>query len=524
MKSFSSFRLLLVALPLLAVLCFASCLRHSAAWPLLQEAEALMETDYKAAGALLDSLDATPLQGEDAALYAILKTQADYKRYVPLTSDSLPRVATAYYGTPYRKNYHAAMAWYALGCYYTEHHADAAAIDVYLKAKDLFPDTLSRYHALCYQNIGKHLYLHDMPKDAIPYLTTFHEHPVCKTDSCLISNADYCLGVAYLRNKDFDKAEQSFYAVLNNRYSSNSDALDAVFQLSKLLYHNHDNYGASLALIDKYIKECQSLYQVGALWSMKGDVYYQFHELDSALYYYKRALQETNDIYTRCDVYKQLLNLAPLVNETDSMPFYTSQYTSLLSKIYEEDREAELIEAKSKHEVELLYYRRNTLFCIIGVTILVVVLALLIIYKIKNRRKVYHASSAVNVEMNLPLVSKQELIEQCKDSFSRTSAAKLIPSDLQFEKNLTSPEKVELEKALNESFAKVMASLCHECDNMTPDDALTCIYIILGLTSKNIEACSKFTGNSIASRKTRLRSKLSSEWRLLIFGPNGKSD
>lgn len=104
----------LLVLPLLAVLLLTSCARHSAVWPQLLEAEKLLDADLPAAAALIDSVDASPLRGEDAALYAILKTQADYKRYIPLASDSLPRVATDYYGTPRRKNYRAAMAWYTL--------------------------------------------------------------------------------------------------------------------------------------------------------------------------------------------------------------------------------------------------------------------------------------------------------------------------------------------------------------------------------------------------------------------------
>ena len=77
MKRPASLRHLLLALPLLAALLCTSCQRHSAVWPQLLEAEALLDTDLPAAASLLDSVDATPLRGEDAALYAILKTQAD---------------------------------------------------------------------------------------------------------------------------------------------------------------------------------------------------------------------------------------------------------------------------------------------------------------------------------------------------------------------------------------------------------------------------------------------------------------
>ncbi len=82
----------------------------------LLRAKALMETDPHAARALLDSIASPnpPLKGrasestglpsfrrgkEEAALYALLRTQADYKCRVRLTSDSLPLIATNYYGT-----------------------------------------------------------------------------------------------------------------------------------------------------------------------------------------------------------------------------------------------------------------------------------------------------------------------------------------------------------------------------------------------------------------------------------------
>ena len=96
----------------------------------LQRAETLMETDPHAARAALDSLAYPhPLpkgkgarsaglpsfrrgKGE-AALYALLRTQADYKNRTRLTTDTLIRIATDYYGTR-RKSQHAALAQYYL--------------------------------------------------------------------------------------------------------------------------------------------------------------------------------------------------------------------------------------------------------------------------------------------------------------------------------------------------------------------------------------------------------------------------
>ena len=510
----------LLLLPLLAVLMLTSCSRHSAVWPQLLEAEQLLETDLQSAGAMIDSLDATLLEGEDAALYAILKTQADWKRYHPLTSDSLPRLATDYYGTPYRKNYHAAMAWYSLGCYYTEQKDDAGAVEVYLRAKDLFPDTLSRYHALCYQNIGKHLNHHNMPQEAIPYLRIFRAHPACAVDSSLIANADHFLGLAFLYNSQFDQAEEAFYSVLRNPFAMENDVLDVVFQLSKLMYHDIDNYGASIAFVDKYLSECHSLQHVGALWLVKGDIFHHYNELDSALIYYKRALQDACDIYTRCNAYKQLLSLAPLMNENDSIPSYSAHYTSLLSTIFEESRSDEIYEAKAKHEAEMSVWRHHTISMALFIILLLVVTAVLILYFVAKRRKNRQPSMyVINVAK-----SKQELIDQCKSAFYHTPAYRFIPSDLHFEKSLSIADKDELEKALKKSFVPLEEIMFDECDNLTSDDILTCTYILLDLPTKEIVACSKYTDNSISSRKHRLRAKLTPEWCELIFGQDEKEE
>ena len=87
----------------------SSC-RHADVHDALLRAEALMESDPRAARAVLDSIDPpptppvregrlSPLWGSGKgvpALYALLRTQADYKCYVRLTSDSLPLIATSY--------------------------------------------------------------------------------------------------------------------------------------------------------------------------------------------------------------------------------------------------------------------------------------------------------------------------------------------------------------------------------------------------------------------------------------------
>ena len=79
----------------------------------LEQLEAQLDTAPHLVLQALDSIPVARLRGEKRALYAILKTQADYKCYRPLTTDTLIRYATTYYDDD-RESYRAAMAWYSL--------------------------------------------------------------------------------------------------------------------------------------------------------------------------------------------------------------------------------------------------------------------------------------------------------------------------------------------------------------------------------------------------------------------------
>jgi len=122
-----------IAFPCLCLLLLAvtSCQREKVVRSALARAEAVMEENPGAAREILDSLAyPQPLpkgkgvwsprlqegMGEASfALYALLRTQAEHKCHVRAKSDSLPLIATRYYGTK-RKTQRAALAQHYLGC------------------------------------------------------------------------------------------------------------------------------------------------------------------------------------------------------------------------------------------------------------------------------------------------------------------------------------------------------------------------------------------------------------------------
>ena len=98
----------------------------------LSEIAQILESNPGEALSRLKGIDSSSLKEErDLAYYALLRTQAEYKCYITPQTDSLIRIATAYYGEK-KKSLQAAMSWYSLGCVYSEWQDDARAVDAYL--------------------------------------------------------------------------------------------------------------------------------------------------------------------------------------------------------------------------------------------------------------------------------------------------------------------------------------------------------------------------------------------------------
>ena len=124
-----------IAVSILSLLTLLASCKDRDTYRYLQNVEQVIETDVPAANSMLSSIQLSDNK-RNRALYAILKTQVDYKSNIVAQDDSLILTAVNYYANRYgvKKDYHAAMAWYSLGCVYTDMGNDVQAINAYLKA------------------------------------------------------------------------------------------------------------------------------------------------------------------------------------------------------------------------------------------------------------------------------------------------------------------------------------------------------------------------------------------------------
>ncbi len=516
---------------ILLIACFTACQRDTSHRAALARAELLMETDPHAASALLDSLSYTNhFSRGETALYAVLRTQTDYKCFVPLTSDSLIRIATDYYGTPRHNNYHAALAWYSLGCVRSERKDDIGAIDAYLRALELFPDTTVRYYMMAKQNLGIH-YLHrQMLDDA---LAMFHSCRNLASEKDL-AYINYYTALTHLYNKDYAEAEQGFAEAWDNPLTSRFLKGESLLQLAKIAFHSRKDYSATLDYINRHIAFTDARY-LGVDYSLKGDVFYamategnpshQASLLDSAYQYYHQSLSYPNEVHTLCCNYRNLAELAPLMGQTDSLSRYVAQYTILFDSIGELRRTEEIASLQNSHTLELehrqMSYHQRWVWLVSGFIVFSVLLLLTLWFVQRDRRRKSDYITLCDEVRQSKLTkyeSVQETLDACCALFHKTAAYEIMSQTaqaqtMQIDKkapNLISHDISTCFSALKKIFKSEAPTV-----NDKEFSFIVCQYMDFDIRTISLFLSTAYS--TLTSMKSRLKKKMPSELYSILF-------
>ena len=524
-----------------------SCRRDAAFHDALLRAEALMETDPQQARAVLAEIEDSILKIEDypaeeagqkarknfqssifnfqskseAALYALLRTQADYKCDVPLTSDSLILLATDYYGTK-RKSQRAALAQHYLGCTYREMHRDLDAIEAQLRATTLFPDTTNKYYAHSLLHLGLLYSKHYMVDSAWVAFGRYRRTESCNSDSANIGYADFYMGTIALYHDDDELTDSLFQCVLNNTKTTNYNRFTTYFQLAKLrFYHQHDIEGA-LA----YLKKIGNRFgeDNSALLTLRADILAQQQQPATAYELYKKALRNSSDIYVQCTSYEGLASVAPLLNKPDSTRYFIDQYKSLLDSIYTMNKQKEIAEIKDKHIVEIhdqqLKARHARFMFWMGILAVVLLSGTAITFLLidRKRKKRYLQAQEelrqANVEVLRAQVDEQpadldalyrKKLAACQNLFRRTPSARLLlvpPS------SLTAAQRQTLMDGLTRSFVDIMLDVKNASNAVNDQELMYCILSSLQCSTAQMAELLNTTESTLRSRKARLKEKM----------------
>ena len=513
-----------------------SCNGQQAVNPLLTRAESLLTDNPRAALALLDSLqdvNRTSSNRKSLALYALLRTQAEYKCHIVPETDSLICIATDYYGDR-KKGFHAALAWYTLGCVYSEWNDDAAAVEAYLKAKPLFPDTLSRYYVLCNQNLGIHYLNRRMYRQALEALNTCRRGAVQTGDSATVAFADYHSALAHLYPSDYAEAKQLFNRVLANPKATALARNTTYLQLAKIeFYQNKDCTRARYYL---HLNEAGATdtTALGANYSLRGDICCELQQPDSAYYWYRRSLDCRSELFTDCWNYHQLAELAPRLGLIDSVPAYVRRYTLLADSVRAAEQQADVSEAYSQHQVEesrrALWARATRiLLAVVVLALLAALLAGLAFLLRDRRRKTQYLRLQEELQqnrresLNIPEEDQAELrrrkLDICCRMFRRTPSARLLLGRTATTNapTFSAAERTQILSDITTSFIDIMLDVKNEVPQISEQELLLCAFNALRSPSQAIAECLILSPTTLRTRKFRLKEKLPAELFELFF-------
>ena len=516
--------LLILAL-LLMVSSLTSC-RDTSCRDALQRAEALMESDPHAARALLDSLNLQSsifnLQSKDVADWAWLKTQADYKCYVPLTTDSLARIATDYYGTPRHKNYHAAMAWYTLGCVYTEMDDDSKAVDAYLTAQELFPDSVNRYYVISLFNTGKHFLNRHMYSEAESCFLTAKGNPYCLKDSLQVAYTDFNLGLAHMYQNRYRHAEEDFYAVLRNPNTPALIRKDIDYQLARLNFYESKDCATSLSHVNRFISQAENPKGIAAAWVLKGNIMAYSEQYDSAYACYQKALECHTDIYARNQANKLLAHISQLTQKNDSAEHYSQAYQASLDSIYNNYGRVEIDSIRNAHTLDARQRATASRALHIAGLVLAALLAVgVLLWLSRRRRQRLHTPTVLPTDaVPSDELTNQEKAALCRERFQQTTLYPQLLEDLSREDpsvKMTQARREQIRKAVADTTSGIRSALMLECPLLTKEDLEFCEYVLSGFSIKAMAKCSTYSEHALESRKSRIKNKVPPEWRALLF-------
>lgn len=507
----------------------------------LEQLEAQLDSIPDAVRLALDSIPFASLNDEEQALYAILRTQADYKCYVPLITDTLIRYATDFY-TGNKKNYRAAMAWYSLGCVYSELKDDTEAIEAYLQAQSLFPDTTVRYYRLCYQNFGRHYLNKNMADEALKAYISYHN----STEGCDHLYADIGLAKAYIYKKMPLEAKEILESLL--QYKEEIDTLSfgtILFDLGKIEYTFHKDYDKA----EKYFNQLISLYgadKVDATYWFKGDIAEFRGHSDSAIYYYEKAMQGYDEVYLQYNCARSLLYLTIDSMIQPKLYGYIKRFEQMSDSINCIERRAEIDEIHTAHAIELQQreiaeqYRRFIYCAVLIIVCLLATIAIVTLY-IEQRRKqhylrlrkelqtnqakIYKINESIEENGNSSPHCREEILAIYRDSlnasialFNKSACAmrlqklnKLRNKDVG---HISINEREELYEALDENFITVITYLRDEANKhsqtkLSPLNIHLILLLAMGYSTGVIREClAVSTDNTVTQQKKRVLSRL----------------
>ena len=420
-------------------LLFGCSHRKAVPLPELEQAEAVMFEHSDSALHILQRMP-KPTDKEQHALWCLLMTQAECKQLLPVSSDSLIRIAYDYYKPTDDARRKAMAALYMGTVNYSLCNAKEAQA-FYLEAAEEMKKTDDyKLGYLVMSGLGN-LYLYrDLTDYALEACQKALDYAVKDSNKRYEMASSRLLARCYSLKKDFSKSIAFYMRAIDLADSLKRWHFCCATKAELAnVYSGLKQYDRALFIEREVLK---SGFVSEQLYYGIGMNYMKLHRYDSAYYYFNHALANSN-VYTRRGVYRNLLRLSYhpkyqkyMISFNDSLRIYEDSIRSI-----DKSKEIILYQEQIKQEKLKLEKANASRWLLVSVLVGVVLLSVLL-YFYQRRKIILHRKEEELNRLTLRLRENELLIERNRRYISELEA--------QAEK---SREAVELLKEQKERFA-----------------------------------------------------------------------
>ena len=489
----------------------------------LSHAESLLETNPAAADSILCSMP-EPQSRRDRAWYAVLKTQADYKQYKPITSDSLILTATDYYSA-HRKSYRSAMAWYTQGCVYKEMKDDVAATESYLRAIDLFPDTLIRYYVLTEMSLAKCYLDKYMYDESLSLYNCCRNSAIRDADSTVLSYVDYQIALIKMFKQQFQGLDTAFFRLYHDKNLSDFYRGDCLLELAKFHIWHTCQFDSALFYLDKYRDYVKKPLQ-GIYYNLTGNVYSRMDNIEEAYSCYLSSTEKISDIYTLTDSYKNLSLICLTYGNSKEAFEYGKLYAQGLDsiRILNNANDVAIIRIAYNADKELLkrkeYRKRAAIMCIAVLLIILLLLYGLYFNHLNSiKRRYIRFCDNVWTTINTPIKensSESDLLFYGKTKYLNSPSHHILFDNKRDTLILNKDAKAAILHDLNIAFSDLIVRIISRDSSINNRDIQVCLLCYLGVDNRSVCDIMNITGDNYRKIKSRMKDKLADSY-LLYF-------
>ena len=395
------------------------------------------------------------LRKEEQALHALLFTQAQYKNYIPVKSDSLLRIVEAYYRTS-NDSLHKAWTLFYLAQYYRDSDEKEKALSYFQQANiasrnienNQFKFLLNLHWAGLLTNEDAH-------EKGIEKYQTANRYAILLKDTLKQLNLYEKWGWCHLINGEYDLADSLFNVGLTLSATTKDRIYDKyLLNYLSLTAREKKDYKRALELVNRSLSLAKDSTELYPLWGNKGEILLEMNQYDSAHFYLSKDTRDY-DPYFRAAQYKTSSIYEEKMNNLPKALEYSRRYAKLLDTIFQKKLESKVVNLQHKYdysliqsENKLLKIKRQRLYIsLIAICMAVLTVAVIFFYKRREEKR----KLAEQMRSKDDLMKEMRLQLQEKTIDLHAAQEKIIEKETALDKELSQREKMRSEYSSKEA-------------------------------------------------------------------------